>query len=1145
MSAADPGTPIFNGRDLAGWDGDPRFWSVADGAIVGRTTAQVPTAENTFLIWRDGEVDDFELTLSYRIEGGNSGIQYRSTDLGGWVVGGYQADCEDGDEWSGCLYEERGRGVLAPRGTRITVGPDGRPRDAAIIGDKAALMTSIDRAGWNRYRITARGHRLTHAINDVAMSEVIDEQPDKRRRSGVLALQLHAGPPMTVRFTDIRLKRLPLENAKKIVLVAGEASHGDGEHEFPAGVHCLRRCLDGVPGVIAADYYHGWPADPTAWDNADAVLFYMDGGGGHPIVQDERLQTLAALMKRGVGMACVHYACEVPAERGGAELKDWIGGYYETGWSINPHWDADFSEIPDHPITRGVRPFTINDEWYFNMRFRDPQDRVTWLLRATPPDATRGTDETRRHPGRSEITSWAAERTDGGRGFGFTGGHFHRNWAQADFRRLVLNALLWTAHVEVPANGVESAPSDDDMNRRLRNRPTSQAPAGAPDVAGAAFVSPIVREGTVDIDVDLADAKGLWLVVDDGGNGYGCDWADWIEPRVVTDSGEVKLTDLTWTAGWTGWGQPRVGLNCEGGALKVGGQPVAYGIGVHADSLLRYDLPAGAKRFVARAGIDNGGTDQRGGAAVRFLVFTSEPKIAAGPRQRPSGAQTPDDTLVLMDVADGCAVGLFAHEPMLTNPTNIDVDHRGRVWVTEGMNYRQWHGTRPEGDRIVILEDADGDGRAEKSTVFYQGKDIDAALGICVLGDKVIVSRSPHILVFTDADGDDRPEKKEILFAGIGGEQHDHGAHAVVFGPDGRLYFNVGNNGERLRARDGAELRDRAGNVVDGRGQPYRQGMVFRCELDGSGLETLGWNFRNNYEVCVDSFGTLWQSDNDDDGNQGVRINYVMEYGNFGYVDEMTGAGWNDDRTGIEAEIPRRHWHQDDPGVVPNLLLTGGGSPTGICVYEGDLLPAVFRGQLVHTDAGPNTCRAYPVTASGAGWSARMVDLLTADDSWYRPSDCCVGPDGSLYVADWYDPGVGGHAMGDNTPATMRGRIYRVAPTGHKPDAGAIDVATPDGAVAALRSPNQAARFLGWRALSGFGVAAQPALVELWGDADPRLRARALWLLAALPDQAQRWIDAGATEGDPDLRVVALRIARQRGDDVVTLVERLIDDPSA
>src|SRR5947209_16962930 len=199
----------------------------------------------------------------------------------------------------------------------------------------------------------------------------------------------------------------------------------------------------------------------------------------------------------------------------------------------------------------------------------------------------------------------------------------------------------------------------------------------------------------------------------------------------------------------------------------------------------------------------------------------------------------------------------------------------------------------------------------------------------------------------------------------------------------------MGNEGKQLRrpVTRGLPLHGPVGNVasepvidVDGReinnkGQPYRMGMVFRCNLDGTEVETLAWNFRNNYEVAVDSFGTLWQSDNDDDGNRGVRINYVMEHGNFGYTDEMTGAGWSVPYLGQSGETPVRHWHQTDPGVVPNLLLTGAGAPSGILVYEGDLLPKVFQNQMIHAEPGRNILRAYPVTNDRAGYNARILDL--------------------------------------------------------------------------------------------------------------------------------------------------------------------------
>lgn len=459
--------PIFNGKDLEGWDGDGKFWSIREGAITGQTTAENPTKGNTFIIWRQGEVDDFELRLSYRIVGHNSGVQYRSSDLGEHVVGGYQADIEAGDTYSGIVYEERGRGILAQRGQKTTIGGDHKPQVTGSVGDSAELQKAIKKEDWNDYTIIARGNHLQHFINGKQTVDVTDDDQERRKMTGILALQLHAGPPMTVQFKNIRLKRLKLAgDRKKIVLVAGRASHGKGQHEFNAGVTLLRHCLDTFPQqLVPAEYHNGWPADPTAFDNADAVLLYMDGGDRHPLIDPDHLRRMAELMHQGVGLACAHYAVEVPKDRGGPELLAWIGGYYETGFSINPHWEADFKEIPKHAVTRGVKPFKINDEWYFNIRFRE--GAVTPILMATPPEEARGNDASKAFPGRQEIVAWTTERPDGGRGFGFTGGHFHQNWGQSDFRKLMLNALFWVAKIDVPEGGVDCQVSEAELAKNL------------------------------------------------------------------------------------------------------------------------------------------------------------------------------------------------------------------------------------------------------------------------------------------------------------------------------------------------------------------------------------------------------------------------------------------------------------------------------------------------------------------------------------------------------------------------------------------------------------------------------------------------------------------------------------------------------
>jgi len=476
---ADDGfVPIFDGKTLAGWEGKPEFWRVEDGAIVGETTAANPTEGNTFLIWRAGEVDDFELTLEYRLRNHNSGIQYRSRDLGDFRVGGYQADIHEG-QYIGILYEEQGpRGIMAGRGERKTYSPDGTVTAGEPIGDGEQLLGAINQGGWNSYRIVARGPRLQHFINGQLMSEAVDEQEGRRSEQGVLALQVHAGPPMKVEFKNIRLKRTRLTGGrKKLVMVAGRPSHGPGEHEFRAGCLLLEKCLAAAsPSLVTAVYEGGWPTDPTAFDNADAVFFFADGGGGHPVIQRNRLAQIDALAKRGVGIACLHYAVEVPREKGGPEFLDWMGGYFEANWSVNPHWTlADTELAAGHPITRGVEPFAINDEWYYNMRFKEPADGLTMILSAVPPDSTRerpdsshGNNPTvRANRGRREVVAWAYERPGGGRGFGCTGAHFHRNWANDDFRKLILNALAWTAGLDVPSEGLASDVSEDELNANL------------------------------------------------------------------------------------------------------------------------------------------------------------------------------------------------------------------------------------------------------------------------------------------------------------------------------------------------------------------------------------------------------------------------------------------------------------------------------------------------------------------------------------------------------------------------------------------------------------------------------------------------------------------------------------------------------
>ena len=285
------------------------------------------------------------------------------------------------------------------------------------------------------------------------------------------------------------------KDAGTLVLVAGKPSHPPRMHEFNAGVQLLAKCLhQGAPKLHVRVVLNGWPKDESVFDGADAVVFYMDGGPKHEVVQDggARIPKIEEWVKRGVGIGCMHYGVEVEAGKAGGQFKRWIGGHYEDAFSCNPIWEPNFTSFPEHPVTRGVKPFQIQDEWYFNIRFVDSFNadgakesdgmKFVPILVAKPGDAVRNGPyvypkgpypHIQAASGRNEAMMWTIERPDGGRGFGFTGGHFHNNWGNDQFRKTILNALVWVAKGEVPSGGIESTvtPADLDANLDPKNAP--------------------------------------------------------------------------------------------------------------------------------------------------------------------------------------------------------------------------------------------------------------------------------------------------------------------------------------------------------------------------------------------------------------------------------------------------------------------------------------------------------------------------------------------------------------------------------------------------------------------------------------------------------------------------------------------------
>ncbi len=510
----------------------------------------------------------------------------------------------------------------------------------------------------------------------------------------------------------------------------------------------------------------------------------------------------------------------------------------------------------------------------------------------------------------------------------------------------------------------------------------------------------------------------------------------------------------------------------------------------------------------------------------------------------------------LLFVPEDLEVILWAESPDFYNPTNIDVDAKGRLWVTEAVNYRDFrnadgHMVHEEGDRVVILEDSNGDGRADLSTVFVQDTDLRSPLGIAVVGNRVIVSCAPHIIIYTDENGDDKPDKKEIFLTGFGGRDHDHGLHAGVLGPDGKWYFIIGNAGpHQVTDKEGWTLRsgsvyneytpyaeENLPNQVSDDGKVYTGGLILRVNQDGTGMQVMSHNYRNAYEVAVDSFGNMWHSDNDDQ-TASCRTTWLVEGSNAGFFSATGERTWQADRRPGQT-VPMAHWHQYDPGVLPAGDIYGAGSPTGIVRIEGEELGTHYRGMLLSADAGRNIIFGYQPTLKGAGYPleerSAFISSVKVDNTnyiwheveddqskWFRPSDIAVGTEGALYVADWFDPIVGGHRMMDKEGY---GKIYKIQPINTPLNRPELEFSSLEGLVQAFQNPAIHVRGYAREGLLQRGSASVPALLPLLESPNPFIRARAIWLLAELGerDKIRSFLD----HKEAELALSAFRALRQ------------------
>ena len=870
------------------------------------------------------------------------------------------------------------------------------------------------------------------------------------------------------------------KETKNILFIAGNTNHRHGFHEFKAGSMLLADALNKSKlGINAKVHWYGWPEDESILDDVDAVIIYADKGGE----LEEKHEILDKKVKAGMGIMFMHYGVHPTKEAGEKYFKNWIGGYFDDEFSTNPSWIADISPKKGHAVARGVElPLKVYDELYFNMNFKEGCSDCYPLATAIP----------------------TAENMIRYGSFKF--------WSQSAADQLGKEqALIWCHDSKTAGRGAGFVGGHYHNNWAVDNYRklvlNTIAWVAGVDIPSEGIKSAKVTKAMLNKNLNRPDY-----------------------PEQI----ELPSPDLL---------------------KQAPGKPYAIGPDGRA-------IDPRKKKKVKNSPVKKN-IQQVSKAPTKLLASTNINEAFPWP---PAKLQQME--LELFKADGELEVTRWAASPQVYNPTNMDIDHMGNIWVAEGVNYRRENiSRRKDGDRIVVLRDTNGDGKADKSHTFYQNPNLSCPLGIAVLDNKVVVSQPPELIILTDVNRnlvfDEGIDKREVLLTGFNGRQHDHSLHSLSAGPDGKWYFNAGNCGAiftdksdktfrmNTNYRGGAKEEyfytptDKLGGAKSDDGFVWSSGFTVRMNPDGTNVEIVGHGYRNSYEQTINSLGEVFQSDNDDYSS--CRNSYVLEYGSAGYYSLDGQYKWQSEKRSRQS-IPRAHWRQDNPGTFDTGDVYGAGGPTGVVFYENGALGDKYKGLYLSCEATRNIVYGYFPKQDGASYKLKRFDFLsshghqsTEHSLWFRPSDVSIGPDGAIYVADFYDPRSGGHATLDPTAS---GAIYRIAPKGFKPVIPKLNLKTIEGQIEALKSPAVNVRYIGFRELKKAGAKAYAQVAKLLDHDNEFVAARAIWLLPYLGQKGMEHCMTLLEDDKANNRLVAYRALRRANVNILPYAKILAKDPS-